>query len=691
MSCEERTKEQLEAELLAARQRIARLEDQMQKTALRDAVYGTDLEWERTFDAVPDLIAVLDTGFRIVRVNKAMSQTLGSTPEQLIGATCYECMHLANVPPENCPHAALLADGKEHVVEVFEPRLNATLLVSASPLFNHNGSLVGSIHVARDITPRVKAEQALLKARDELEQRVRERTAELAEANEKLVKEISDRERAEEALRSASAYNRSLIEASLDPLVTISAEGKITDANRATERVTGYSRQELGGTDFADYFTEPEKAKAGYLLAFQAGSVRDYELEIRHKRGNPTPVMYNASVYRDSSGQMLGLFAAARDISAQKRAEEVIAKRNRDIEAILNATADSAFLLSSDGSLVALNSAAAQRFGRTIDEMTGKHIGEFLPPEVRTSQMERLDEAMRTRRPVRFEDVSAGRNYSASYYPIIGPGRKVEGVAVFASDVTDRKKWEAERERLISELEAKNTELERFTYSVSHDLKSPLITIKSFVGFIEDEVAGGTIDNLQADLGRINNAADKMGQLLDEILELSRVGRVTNPPSEVPLTDMANEVLELLSGRIIERSVDVTVLPDLPVLYGDGPRLREVLQNLIENAVKFMNDQPHPKIEIGARREGNETILYVRDNGMGIDPTDQYKVFGLFDKLDQKTEGTGIGLALVKRIVELHNGRIWVESEGIGKGSTFCFTVPLAEQAGDRSGDDRRA
>jgi len=491
-------------------------------------------------------------------------------------------------------------------------------------------------------------------------------------------RDISDRKRAEEALQAASAYNRSLIEASLDPLVTISAEGKITDVNSATERVTGFSRGELIGTDFADYFTDPLRARGGYEQAFRDGSVRDYELEIRHKRGDLTQVTYNASIYSDESGKILGLFAAARDISARKKAEQALAKRNRDIEAILNASTDSVFLLSADWSLIALNEATALLLGKKSHELLGKSLSDVLPRQVAATSRAQFDEVIRTGSAVRFEDERDGRVYYTSFYPVLDPNSRVSGVAAFERDITEAKQAEMERERLITELEAKNAELERFTYSVSHDLRSPLITIRTFLGFVAEEVASGVTDNLKADLDRIDKAAEKMGQLLGEILELSRVGRIFNLPTEVPMGELVQEALELLSGRIAQHGLEVQIAPDLPVLYVDRPRILEVFQNLIENSMKFMGDQLHPKIEIGTRKDGEETVLFVRDNGIVINPTYHEKVFGLFNKLDPKTEGTGIGLALVKRIVEVHSGRMWVESEGIGTGSTFCLTLPCS-------------
>ena len=489
-------------------------------------------------------------------------------------------------------------------------------------------------------------------------------------------RDISDRKRAEEALQAASAYNRSLIEASLDPLVTISADGKITDVNTGTERVTGCSRDELIGTDFADYFTDSSRARDGYQQAFRDGSVRDYELEIRHKSGELTQVTYNASVYSDESGNVIGLFAAARDISARKKAEEALAKRNRDIEAILNASTDSVFLLSADWSFVALNEATATRMGKSSHELLGKSLSDILAPAVEAKSRAKFDEVIQSGIAVRFDDEKDGRFYYTSFYPVLDSNGIVGGVAGFDRDITEAKLAEIERERLITELEAKNAELERFTYSVSHDLRSPLITIRTFLGFVDENIANGNMEDVKSDLNRIDKAAEKMGQLLGEILELSRVGRMFNPPSEVPMRDLANEALELLSGRIPQHGLEVNIARDLPVLYVDRPRVLEVFQNLIENSVKFMGNQSLPKIEVGSRKDGGETVLFVRDNGIGINPLYQEKVFGLFNKLDQKTEGTGIGLALVKRIVEVHGGRIWVESEGMGKGSAFCFTLP---------------
>ena len=244
------------------------------------------------------------------------------------------------------------------------------------------------------------------------------------------------------------------------------------------------------------------------------------------------------------------------------------------------------------------------------------------------------------------------------------------------TDLTALKTVEQEREKLIGELEAQNIEMESFTRTVSHDLKSPLFTIQGFLGLLGKDLAQGNIERAERDMTRIASATNKMYQLLEDLLALSRAGRLVGEVEEIDLDELVQETLELLTGQIEAAGLQVVVESGLPIVYGDRIRLQAVFQNLIENSTKFIGDQARPRLEIGARDNGGETVFYVSDNGIGIDPAEQKKVFGLFNKLDEKATGTGIGLSLVHRIIEVHQGRIWVESQGLGRGTTFCFTLP---------------
>ena len=233
-----------------------------------------------------------------------------------------------------------------------------------------------------------------------------------------------------------------------------------------------------------------------------------------------------------------------------------------------------------------------------------------------------------------------------------------------------------ERKKLILELEANNAELERFTYTVSHDLRNPLVTIKGFLGMLRKDLEDGRKDRIDSDFRRIANASDKMDELLSDLLELSRIGRVINPPEKVDFGLLTREAVELLDARLRTKNVTVNISPDLPIIFGDRIRLREVMENLIDNAAKYTGDENNPIIEIGTKKWDMDQVIFVKDNGIGIESQHLAKIFSLFEKLDQQSEGTGIGLALIKRIIETHGGKIWVESEGLGKGSTFYFTIP---------------
>ncbi len=239
---------------------------------------------------------------------------------------------------------------------------------------------------------------------------------------------------------------------------------------------------------------------------------------------------------------------------------------------------------------------------------------------------------------------------------------------------------EAEQRRLVAELEEKNAELEHLAHIVSHDLKSPLLTIRGLLGFLEKDALAGNVERMRSDIERVNQAAAKMHELLGELHELSEVGSVSNPYEAVPFGELADEAVRLVSGRLEESGVEVDIAPDLPAVDVVRVRLVSVLQNLVENSVKFMGDQAEPRIEIGAENGGGTPVFFVRDNGIGIEEDEQSRVFRLFERLDSSVEGTGMGLALARRIIEAHGGRIWVESGGPGEGTAFCFTL------GGRSG-----
>lgn len=229
-----------------------------------------------------------------------------------------------------------------------------------------------------------------------------------------------------------------------------------------------------------------------------------------------------------------------------------------------------------------------------------------------------------------------------------------------------------------AELEQRNIELEQFAYTVSHDLKTPLVTINGFVGLLAKDIEAGNFESAVKDMQQIVSAIKKMGHSLDDLLELARVGSVVNKPQLLSLNQLSDEVIFTMQGLLTESGAEIEIAPDLPAVLADKNRIGEVIQNLFENAIKFCGDDNTPKISVDAEIQGDWVLCRVQDNGIGIDPLYHDKVFELFDRLDPRIDGTGVGLALVKRIIEVHDGKVWIESEGTGHGTRINFTLPAA-------------
>ena len=334
------------------------------------------------------------------------------------------------------------------------------------------------------------------------------------------------------------------------------------------------------------------------------------------------------------------------------------------------------YLVIVDGIFVECNRAAEAMLRGDRKDIIGKPpellSPEFQPDGKRSSEsaVQIIKEALCTGNKT-FEWVHRRLDGSDFFVEVSVSSMMLDGKpALFTAwrDITERKQIE-------QELQAKNTEMERFAYTVSHDLKSPLITIQAYAGMIKNNLQTGKYEQAQDDMKRIEGAADKMTSLLNDLLELSRAGRQMSEPSLIDMNRLVSDVLAQLTGVIKQSLVEVVVQPDLPAVLGDHKRIAQVVQNLIENAIKYRDGQTAPNLEIGTLQDGRECVFFVRDNGIGIDPRQHERVFGLFNKLDANSEGTGVGLALVKRIIEVHGGRVWVESEGEGFGSCFCFTV----------------
>ncbi len=459
--------------------------------------------------------------------------------------------------------------------------------------------------------------------------------------------------------------------------------GRISECNDTLAHMYGYnSSAELQGAQVLSLTSDEEVSEVNYraTLTLVKEGYRSSNRETAERNRDGKPVYFlNSAVGVVEDGCLVGLWGTQLDITALKSAEDALRRSEARTRALLDAVPDMIFELKRDGTILQyITPTAASEAPTPVpppEQFLGRSIREVMP-SVADQAIFAIARVLESGQVHAFEYQLPQGNENRTFEARV-TRLNADTVLAIVRDVSLQKWIQGERENLITELEAKNAELERFTYTVSHDLKSPLITIKGFLGFLGEDAKTGNIKRLDADIQRISNAADKMQRLLNDLLEVSRIGRLVNEAESIDLNKMIAEVLELLHGRIHEGGIRVSVAENLPTICGDRPRLFEVLQNLVDNAAKFMGDQPDPCIEIGQEGKAGDgaPIFFVRDNGIGIDPKFKDRIFGLFDKLDPRTDGTGIGLALAKRIIEFHGGQIWVESEP-GKGATFYFTLP---------------
>jgi len=379
----------------------------------------------------------------------------------------------------------------------------------------------------------------------------------------------------------------------------------------------------------------------------------------------------------------------------RKDAEDALRENEVKFRTLIENLSEGILLLDEQGIVIEWNPAQASIAEMTREEVVGKSIWDIqfqLTPEgQRTPEFYEKMKQMS-------QQILASGEFTYFNRPVAGPIQSASGtikhilqtsfpissqngyrIGSVMRDITSQEQAEVDRNNLIAELKSKNAELEQFTYTVSHDLKAPIVTIRGFLGLLEKDALSGKIELMKKDISRITNATEKMQRLLIELLELSRIGRVLNPPRQVPFEQIVRDALASVHGRLTAHGVTVDVKKDLPIVFVDQTRINQVVQNLLDNSAKFMGGQTNPRIEIGteAMDKDGKPILYVKDNGIGIAAEYLNTVFGLFQKLDPAIDGTGIGLVLVKRIIEVHGGRIWIESQGLNHGTTVYFTLPV--------------
>jgi PAS domain S-box-containing protein len=472
-----------------------------------------------------------------------------------------------------------------------------------------------------------------------------------------------------------------LLESAADAMLITDSTGRIVLANQPAEALFGYAREELLALSIESLM--PPRFRAAHVGQRQGYAAHPAsrpmgggrELYGLRKDGNE----FAADVSLSPLGDGYTL-ATVHDITRRKSAENTLAEQSARLAAIVETAVDAIITIDERGTVDSFNPAAERLFGYGRDEVLGKNVSMLMPSPDREAHDGYLAHYQATgeKRIIGIgREVLAQRKDGASFPVELAVSEmQVGGRRMFTGlvhDVSVRKQAEARQARLIHELESANEELKNFAYVVSHDLKAPLRAI----GSLADWISADQSDKLDADgkehLRLLTQRVRRMDSLIDGILQYSRVGRVRETLADVDVNEIVNEALAMLAPP---PHIRVEVAPDLPVLHAERTRILQLFQNLLSNAIKYL-DKPEGLIKVDCVEHDQDWEFSVSDNGPGIEPRHFKRIFQLFQTLVPKdrVESTGVGLALVKKIVELYGGRVWVESQP-GVGSTFFFTLP---------------
>lgn len=473
-------------------------------------------------------------------------------------------------------------------------------------------------------------------------------------------------------LTLAEERYRLAVESAPNAMVMIDEEGKIVLVNRETERLFGYRRDEL--LNHPVELLVPEESREIHPelrnkyfenpVARAMGAGRD--LYGQHREGSKFPVEIGLNPVVTKDGKFV--LSAIVDITDRKEAEQ---RFQIAVESAPNAMV----MVDDKGRIVMVNSETEYLFGYERKELLGQPVEILVPPRFRDSHPRQRDGFFKA--PIR-RAMGEGRDLfgvrsDGSEFPVeIGLNPITTGSKQFVlSSIIDN----TERGRILDEVRNQNEEMQQLLYTVSHDLKSPLVTIQGFAGLLEDKVSKGELDSAKDYSVRIQRAIHKMAVLINDLLELSRVARQNLDIEEVDVTGVLEDVSEALTADFARSRATLVIETGLPTVQADRNRLYQIFQNLISNALKYGCDDPDSTVYVGCRETKTGTDFYVRDEGAGIAEEFHRKIFQLFHRVRTDREGTGLGLAIVAKIVRLLGGRVRVDSEP-GKGATFWFSIP---------------
>jgi PAS domain S-box-containing protein len=618
-------------------------------------------------EAAPDAMVVVNQSGEIVLLNVQAEKQFGYRRDELVG------QKVKNIIPEGFAER-LIADGTRTAAEALAQQIGTGIELYGR---RKDGS---DFPIEIMLSPLESAEGILVTA---------------------AIRNITVRKAAEKHLAQMEGRYRGLLEAAPDAMVVVNQGGEIVLLNVQAEKRFGYHRDELVGQKvkniipegFAERLVADGLRSAEDALAQQIGT--GIELTGRRKNGSKFPIEIMLSPLESTEGILVT--AAIRDISVRKAAEKHLAQMEGRYRGLLEAAPDAMVVVNQGGEIVLLNVQAEKQFGYRRDELVGQKVKNIIPEGF----AERLlADALRSAEDALAQQIGTGielngRRKNGSEFPIeimLSPLESAEGILVTAAvrDITKRKKAEAHLLQKVEELNRSNEELQQFAYIASHDLQEPLRMVASYTQLLSRRYKGKLDSDADEFISFAVDGASRMQRLIKDLLAYSRVGVGTKTKDLLDTSSEAalQQALINLRGAIEESGAQVTHDP-LPIVVADEMQLIQLFQNLVGNAIKYQNPGV-PRVHISATRNGEKRWTFsVRDNGLGIDSQYFEKIFGMFQRLHKREEfeGTGVGLAICKKIVERHGGSISVESQ-VGHGSTFFFALSESEKSPSKPSEE---
>lgn len=478
-----------------------------------------------------------------------------------------------------------------------------------------------------------------------------------------------------------------------DIVCTVDTEGRFVHVNQACYRIWGYRTDEVEGHLFTDFILPADirKTSEAALQLINGSGVTGFENSYLHKDGRIVPMLWSVR-WAQEEGL---IYAVGRDATTIKSAEAALQEGEQKYRSLFDYNPDAVFSLDLNGRFMSANEKVTEMTGCPVAEVKGLPFWSFVPAEqlaLATGFFQRAQKGERMSYDISILNKNGKtRIVNMVHMPMIVKGR-ITGIYGIARDITDKKQTESELQKLneslelkikerTSQMEQSNKELEAFSYSVSHDLRAPLRIINGYSKLLSNELGENIDGDSKEFLTAIIDNTIYMGRLIDDLLNLSRLGREAVHPSETDMTTLVNVVLQEMRMQDPGINAEICIKP-LSTCTCDQRLIRQVWANLIANAIKYSRKKKQPRIEIGSYDKGDSSVYYIKDNGAGFDMKFAAKLFGVFIRLHDRSEfdGTGVGLALVHRIVSKHNGKVWANGK-VDEGAVFYFSLPKTEPA----------